>query len=80
MGGTLTYDSVPNSATTGALNYSAVSNKPLRGVTVQAVSGSTVLATAQSSELGVYALVLPQNTSYSIRVRAELMQLAGGGY
>ena len=77
MGGTLTYDSVPNSATTGALNYSAVSNKPLRGVTVQAVSGSTVLATAQSSELGVYALVLPQNTSYSIRVRAELMQLAG---
>jgi hypothetical protein len=77
VSGTLTYDSVPNSTTNGALNYNAVSQKPVRGVTVQAVSGATVLASTQSSELGGYLLTLPQNTSYAIRVRAELIQSSG---
>jgi hypothetical protein len=75
--GTATFASVPNNTVTGALNYNAASNKPARGVTVQAVSGSTVLATTSSSDQGTYSFTLPANTSYFVRMRAELINTAG---
>ncbi len=59
------------------MNYAAVSQKPLRGITVQAISGNTVLASTQTTELGAYALTLPQNASYAVRVRAELLKSSG---
>jgi hypothetical protein len=75
--GTATFASVPNNAATGALNYNAVSNKPVRGATIQAVSGSTVLATTSSSEQGTYAFTLQANTPFFVRMRAELVNTSG---
>jgi hypothetical protein len=75
--GVVTFASVPNNTATGALNYNAVTNKPARGVTVQAISGTTVLATASSSDQGTYSFTLPASTPYFVRMRAELIRTAG---
>jgi hypothetical protein len=75
--GTATFALVPSNTATGALDYNAVSNKPARGITVQAVSGSTVLATTSASDQGTYALTLPANTPFFLRMRAELINTAG---
>jgi hypothetical protein len=75
--GVATFASVPNNTATGALNYNAVTNKPARGVTVQAISGTTVLATASSSDQGTYSFTLPASTPYFVRMRAELIRTAG---
>lgn len=71
--GTATFASVPNNSVTGALNYAAVVDKPVRGATVQAVSGSTVLASATTNAQGGYALSLPANTDFFLRLRAEMI-------
>lgn len=75
--GIATFASVPNHPVTGALDYNAVSHKPVRGATLQAVSGSTVLATTSSSEQGTYAFTLQANTPFFVRMRAELVNTAG---
>jgi hypothetical protein len=75
--GTATFDSVPNNPTTGALDYNAISSKPARGVTVQAISGSTIVANAITNELGAYSLALPANTTYFLRMRAEMINPTG---
>lgn len=75
--GTATFASVPNNTATGALSYNTVTNKPARGITVQAISGTTVLATASSSDQGTYSFTLPASTPYFVRMRAELIRTAG---
>jgi hypothetical protein len=77
VSGVATFASVPNNTATGALNYNAVSNKPARGITVQAVSGTTLLATTSSSDQGTYSFTLPANTPYFVRMRAELVRTGG---
>jgi hypothetical protein len=77
VSGTATYASVPNNTISGALDYNATAFKPIRGATVQAISAGAVLASTLLSEQGTYSFALPQNTSYSIRVRAELIQPTG---
>jgi hypothetical protein len=74
VSGTATFESVPGNPSNGALDYAASITKPARGVTVQAVSGTTVLASAATDAQGRYALALPANTSYFLRLRAELVQ------
>ena len=73
--GLATFDSVPN-ASSGRLDYSAISAKPIRGALVEAVtdSGSRVLASGSTSETGAYALSVPVNTTVQIRVRAQLQR------
>jgi hypothetical protein len=76
--GTATFSSVPNNAATDALDYNAASCQPIRGATVQAVSGSgVILASTSTSGQGTYSFVLPINTTYSVRVRAELINATG---
>ena len=77
VSGAATYAFVPNKASNGALDFAAAVDKPVRGATVQAMSGSTVLATAVTNEQGSYALTLPVNTSYFLRLRAELINTSG---
>ena len=74
--GTATFESVPNNPSNGALDYAASSSKPARGVTVQAISGATVLASATADAQGRYALAVPANTPYFLRLRAELINAA----
>lgn len=73
--GVATFDSVPN-ASSGRLDYSATSAKPIRGAVVEAVveDGSQVLASGMTSEAGAYALSVPVNTQVQIRVRAQLQR------
>lgn len=75
--GTATFASVPNKALNGALDFAAVVDKPVRAATVQAISGSTVLASAVTNDQGIYALTLPANTAYFLRLRAEMINSTG---
>ena len=75
--GTATYAFVPNKPSNGALDFAATVDKPVRGATVQAMSGSTVLASAVTNDQGTYALTLPTNTAYFLRLRAEVINTSG---
>jgi hypothetical protein len=86
ISGTATYEAVPYRAVTvtgqgsaGSLDYAATVRKPIRGVTIQAVNLVTneVLATTTTSITGSYALNVPINTTYSLRVRAEMIKAYG---
>ena len=77
VAGTATYAFVPNKGSNGGLDYAATVDKPVRAATVQAMSGSTVLASAVTNDQGVYSLTLPANTSYFLRLRAELINTSG---
>lgn len=76
VSGTATYEFVP-ARDSGALNYAAIVNKPARGATIQALAGSAVLASAVVSEQGNFSLTLPVNTTYFLRLRAELVSTMG---
>jgi hypothetical protein len=76
--GTALYASVPNNPQTGALNYAATVNKPIRGATVQAWSDANVLlASTTTSQTGTYALNVPANTMFQVRLLAELINTTG---
>ncbi len=75
--GTALFAFVPNSSATGALNYAAATDKPVRGATVQAISGGVVLASTTTSAQGAYSLNVPTNTTFFIRLRPELINAAG---
>lgn len=77
ISGIASYDSVTNNTTNGGLNYAAISNKPMRGITLQAVSGTKVLASATTSITGAYTLAVPANTSVSIQALAQLSKTTG---
>lgn len=76
--GTAQYVSVPSQVQTGALNYAASVNKPVRGAIVQARSASGVLlASTVSDSLGAYAFRVPANTFFTLMLRAELINTTG---
>ena len=84
VSGATTFDSVPNKTAGtgqwGSLVYAATTTKPMRGVTAQAISvadNTTVLASTTTSDQGTYALTLPSNTAFFMRVRAELVKTSG---
>jgi hypothetical protein len=74
--GTALFAFVPNGPT-GGLNYAGATDKPVRGATVQALSGGIVLASTITSAQGAYSLNVPANTTFSIRLRPELINAAG---
>ena len=83
VSGTASYESVPYFATgsasaqAGALNFAGITSKPIRGATVEVVSGTTILARSVTSDTGGYTFKVPQNQAYSIRVLAELVKTSG---
>lgn len=74
VSGKLTFDSVPHNTSTSGLNYNAITQKPIRGATVQAVNPGTgaTLAATTSDALGQYSLTVTANTTMSLRVLAEM--------
>lgn len=77
LNGVATFDSVPNS--TGALNYSAIAPKPVRGAIVEVLnSASAVLATTTTDASGSYSVSVPSNTAIMVRVKAQLSQSGAG--
>ena len=77
VSGQASYESVPGNQFTGALNYAASVDKPARGVTVQAISAGAVLASTAADDQGKFALNLPLNTNYFLRMRAEVVNTTG---
>jgi hypothetical protein len=72
VSGTATFDHVP--AGPGGLNYAGTQARPIRGATVDVISGATVLATTKTNANGGYSVSLAANTQAFIRVKAELVQ------
>ena len=77
LDGVATYDSISNPS--GALVYTAIATKPVRGAAVEIVNAaSTVLATTTTDANGAYSVSVPGNTDLRVRVRAQMTQSGGG--
>lgn len=71
------YASVPNNS--GPLDYANTINKPVRGAIVQAESSAgVVLSSNTTSDSGAYALNVPVNTPFLVRLRPALAKATGG--
>jgi hypothetical protein len=73
VSGTAQFASVPSNNVTGALNYAAIVNKPVRGATLEAESAGVVLARTTTNDQGAYSLKVPANTIFNLRLRPELV-------
>ena len=77
ISGQLTFDFVPH-ADTGGLDYSAITQNPMRGVVVQALNASgAVLDSDISDASGNYAVNVSPGTDVRIRARAQLLSTSG---
>jgi|UPI00056ED7F8 hypothetical protein len=73
LNGVATYDSIPNPE--GALMYSAIAPKPVRGAVVEIIDGaSAIVATTTTDAAGSYSVQVPANTSVFVRVKAQMLQ------
>lgn len=79
ISGSISYERVPFSSTTGGgLDYNNIQVRPARGVDVQALGpGDCVMASTSTSATGAYSLVVEQNTSIKIRVKARTQSVSG---
>ncbi len=71
LSGTVTYDSVP--ATASGLAYGATVAKPVRGAVVEVVAGAQVLGSATTSQLGAYSISWTGTSAVAVRVRAQTL-------
>ena len=71
--GKASFDLVPSNGGQGALNYAAISAKPVRGAVVDVIEASadTVLASTSTDEQGAYSVQVPANSAIRVRVRAQ---------
>ena len=74
--GYISYDMVPVTADKG-LNYAATKPMPARGVVVEAVDATGVVATAVSNAKGFYTLAVPTARQVQLRVQARLQSTDG---
>jgi len=78
ISGRVTFDRVPFNTSTNGLNYSATSQEPARGVTIEALDASNeLLACAVTDSNGDYDVSVTSNTELRIRARAEMMKTDG---
>ena len=77
LSGVVTYDAVPN--TSGALVYTSVAAKPVRGAVVEIVNAaSTVIATTSTDDNGAYSASVPSASQVLVRVRAQATRSGSG--
>ena len=78
LSGTVTFDLVPTANVGGVwqLDYANTQSAPARGITVEIVNGSTVMATATTDATGAYSVSVASNENVFVRARAE-MELSG---
>ena len=81
IAGTINYERVPFSSTQGSgLDYNNIQTKPVRGAIVQALVGSCVQSSTETSSTGTYTLAVNPNTDVTIRVQAKLYSDATAKY
>jgi hypothetical protein len=77
VSGRVTFDRVPHNVLTGGLDYGATAPAPVRGAIVEAIdagSGSTVVASAETDADGNYSLEVPAETDVFVRVKAQSLR------
>lgn len=73
ISGTARYDSVPAQSSGAGLDYSSITQKPIRGATVQLLdSAGNALATTVTDAQGTYSFDTTSSQALRVRVRAEL--------
>ena len=78
ISGQLTFDFVPHNTASNGLDYSAITQNPMRGVVVQALNASgTVLDSDISDASGNYALDVSPVIDVRIRANAQLLNTSG---
>lgn len=79
--GVINYERVPFSATQGSgLDYNNIQTMPVRGAVIQALQGSCVQSSSETSSTGTYTLAVNPNTDITIRVQAKLYSDATAKY
>jgi hypothetical protein len=75
ISGKITFDFVPATQTSG-LDYSSITQKPARGVVVEAIraSDSGILDSTTTDSSGNYTVSVPVNTDIIIRVKAQMLK------
>lgn len=75
VSGDITFDSVPTDPVLG-LVYSYTTQKPVRGVVVEAinVADASILSTTSADNAGHYSVTIPSNTNIKIRIEAHLLK------
>ena len=74
--GYISYDMVPVTADKG-LNYAATQSMPARGVAVDAIDATGVVASAVTDAKGLYALAVPTGRQVQLRVQARIKSSDG---
>ena len=73
VSGKITFDRIPfKAAPSRGLNPTAPIESPARGIVVEAISGTTVLASTTTTSTGDYSLNVPSNTQLFIRAKAQM--------
>ena len=73
--GKITYDSVPFNANNRGLNYGGLTQKPVRGATLEVLNASdTVIETTLTDASGDYSVTVDPNTDVRIRVKSEIVK------
>jgi hypothetical protein len=73
VSGAVTFDFVPAVAALG-LDYASTQPKPARGVTIELLSGASVIASTATDSAGAYSFTVGSNVDVSLRVRAEMLR------
>jgi hypothetical protein len=79
VSGTVTFDFVPTIPGLG-LDYDHTVPKPARGVSLELLNGTTVIATGTTDGSGAYSFSVAQNLDVSLRVRAEMLRSGSPGW
>lgn len=77
LSGAITYDFIPHNMNHIGLNYSAIEQRPIRGVLVELLDDAgQVKATTNANSVGVYSFNVQKNILVKVRVKAQLLSNA----
>lgn len=78
ISGSVAFQSVPLNTVTNGLNYAGTTNRPARGIRVQALSDTgAVLGQSVTDSLGRYSITVPSNTLVRIEAAAKMVRTGG---
>jgi len=82
VNGTVTFDLVPTANIGGVwqLDYANTRSAPARGVVIQVISGSNLLATTTTDGAGTYSISAPSGGNVFVRARAEMNRVGSPGW
>ena len=82
LSGVVTFDFVPHSNSTNGLDYNNISQRPIREATVDLLDsgGTTTLQSTTTDSSGNYSFDVEAQSSYIVRVKAELARQGTPGW